>query len=436
MLVSKAGDANAASCARGQRGADRTVSDTRRLSDQAALLRYVDRLCRAEKIDGACEAAADATIDTLACSRSAVLLREETGAEQYSTSRGLSDDCRVELDKIASWEEGAPDPRSVFIDNVDASASLPPKAKRLLRAAGISSLALVPIVANGRLTGRLGAFFDSPGRQSEVSLAVLIARQLGLAIERLRAAEFAHALQRQLRAVEERFAVALAADGTRAKEVPLRGPAERGREWLVAELSHRVKNALAVVLSLSRHTFSAAPNRDAADRFEARVMAMSRTHRRLADVDWAGASLEAILRDETALHALGDGSNITIAGPPVVLRSKAALVLGMAFHELTANAAAHGALSLPGGSVEVSWAIDEESNRISIRWSERGGPPVENPTRRGFGRLLLEHGIMHDLAGVVRLDFASGGLTCLIDIPLTENVMASPFDRSDGGPAA
>ena len=82
----------------------------------------------------------------------------------------------------------------------------------------------------------------------------------------------------------------------------------------------------------------------------------------------------------------------------------------MGFHELATNAARYGAFATPDGVVHVSWTVDGEM--LKLRWEERGGPPVAAPQRRGFGLRLIEHGLGRELSGVVKLDFAPGGLVC------------------------
>jgi two-component sensor histidine kinase len=63
----------------------------------------------------------------------------------------------------------------------------------------------------------------------------------------------------------------------------------------------------------------------------------------------------------------------------------------MAVHELTTNAAKHGALSVFGGRVEVTWSItiDAEGRKLRFKWLERGGPAVQKPQGEGFGSRLL-----------------------------------------------
>ncbi len=208
-------------------------------------------------------------------------------------------------------------------------------------------------------------------------------------------------------------AVAAFLDITERKE------AEFQRDLLVAELSHRVKNTLATVISIARQSFATNPDPHEAQRsFNARIRAMGQTHGRLAESNWAGVQLATLLNDELAPYRHENGANIEVTGPPVRLDPKQALTLGMAMHELATNAAKYGALSTHAGVVRVGWELDRPTGELIIRWSESGGPAVPAPNRNGFGRLLIEKVLVADLNGEVRMDFAGQGLTCVIKVPL------------------
>ena len=102
------------------------------------------------------------------------------------------------------------------------------------------------------------------------------------------------------------------------------------------------------------------------------------------------------------------------------LRPKAAVALGMAFHELATNAVKYGALSTPAGHVALRLRLDDQPSdrRLMIEWTESGGPAVVKPDRQGFGSRLLERGLAGELAGRVRLDYHPTGLSCRMDLPL------------------
>ena len=104
-----------------------------------------------------------------------------------------------------------------------------------------------------------------------------------------------------------------------------------------------------------------------------------------------------------------------------MLRPQAAVAVSMALHELATNAVKYGALSAPGGSVDVDWRVEaaEVPPRLVIDWRETGGPPVAKPSQRGFGSTLIERGISYELDGRVVLDFAPEGVRCRMEIPLT-----------------
>jgi PAS domain S-box-containing protein len=211
------------------------------------------------------------------------------------------------------------------------------------------------------------------------------------------------------------------------RDITERKQAETHRNLLVAELSHRVKNTLATVISVAQQTFRRVLSfQEGRASFEGRILALAQTHSRLAETNWSGAALYTVVDDEVAPYRHDDRSNIVLSGPDIMLNPKSAVALGMAFHELATNAAKHGALSTKDGKVEVRWELLEQGDQVCIRWAESGGPPVVNPERSGFGRMLLERGLAVELRGKVQLDFARDGLRCVIAFPLRERAEAIP----------
>jgi two-component sensor histidine kinase len=103
-----------------------------------------------------------------------------------------------------------------------------------------------------------------------------------------------------------------------------------------------------------------------------------------------------------------------------MLNSTETQAVAMVIHELVTNAAKHGALSNPDGSVSVSWdRTDTDAAAIlTITWRELGGPPINAPVRSGYGSSLILDLIPHELGGAVDLIFAPDGLKCKIEIPL------------------
>lgn len=205
-------------------------------------------------------------------------------------------------------------------------------------------------------------------------------------------------------------------------DVAARRRAEQHQRLLTAELDHRVKNTLAVVQALAAQT---ARNSGTPEEFrktlDARLAAMARTHDLLRRGGWEGASLDNVVRETLEPYAGSNGARLKASGPRMQLVPVAATTLTMALHELATNAVRHGALSTADGHVALDWRVDGTS--IQLRWAETGGPPVEPPTRRGFGLRLIEQSVAFDLDGTVRFDFAPVGLVCTIDLPLSNKVV-------------
>lgn len=208
-----------------------------------------------------------------------------------------------------------------------------------------------------------------------------------------------------------------AIDGVSLSFVEVTGivAAEAQQKVLTAELSHRVKNTLAVVSSIAERTL---PDGGAKDDLVGRLHALGHTHELLAEAGWTEAHLRDVIRIELAPYAVGDGANLTISGPPVMLKPQAALFMALVIHELSTNAAKYGALSVPGGRVNISWKIVGDSPPcLELIWSEQGGPTIAELSRRGFGTELIERGIRFEFEGEAKLEAVDGSLQCRMMIP-------------------
>ena len=212
----------------------------------------------------------------------------------------------------------------------------------------------------------------------------------------------------------------LGADGTcigvfvEGADVTDRILAERQQKLLLDELNHRVKNTLANVQSIAAQTLRSNPDPEAfRQTFEARILALSATHDILTASNWRGAQLRDVLAIEFGPYG---PERYEFEGPDVALSANEALTLGLLFHELTTNAAKYGALSCSEGCVSVRWTT--EQGRLDLTWSERGGPVVQTPARRGFGSRLIERSLRGEIGGVAALEFHPKGLVCRISLPL------------------
>jgi len=103
--------------------------------------------------------------------------------------------------------------------------------------------------------------------------------------------------------------------------------------------------------------------------------------------------------------------NAELTGPTVLVEPRTALALGMATHELTTNAVKFGALSSPNGKVDIGWTVQENAGgaTLMLKWVEKNGPQVSQPSRRGFGMTLIERAFAHDVEGEAEVSFLPGG---------------------------
>jgi PAS domain S-box-containing protein len=201
------------------------------------------------------------------------------------------------------------------------------------------------------------------------------------------------------------------------RDITDRKRAEERQRLLTAEVDHRAKNLLATIQAmvlLTRRDAVSVP--DFATTLVGRLQAMARAHDLLARDRWTGASLHDVIRNELQAYAGADGARLSLIGEDTRLSARAAQTLSLALHELTTNAAKHGALSVPEGRVEIRSAADGQA--LQLTWTESDGPPVQPPAARGFGTVVIERSIAHELGGSAKIAFGRNGLCCDIRIPL------------------
>ncbi len=187
---------------------------------------------------------------------------------------------------------------------------------------------------------------------------------------------------------------------------------------LLHELDHRARNFLTIVHSLVRQTSRSAADKEAmTEALLGRLQALGNAQAMLTAEQWRAADLRGLIQRE--VEPLADGARLTLAGPPVQLPATVTVSLGMMLHELATNAVKHGALSAPAGRVAISWQVEPgEPGCLRLRWQESGGPPVQAPSRRGFGTTLLEQSGGRDPTNDLVLDFRPSGLRAELAIAL------------------
>jgi two-component sensor histidine kinase len=199
---------------------------------------------------------------------------------------------------------------------------------------------------------------------------------------------------------------------TIARDITERKRSEEQIASLAREAEHRTKNVLATVLAtidLSKSNTSQGLKRA----IKGRIKALANVHALFVQSRWAGAQLSNLAAQELAPYVQGDDVRAHMDGPRLLLKPETAQAMAVVLHELATNAAKYGALSVATGHVAVKWWLAGDGG-IVVRWTESGGPPVNPPTRRGFGTEVIEGQIRHQADGEVRFDWRQEGLTCEI----------------------
>ncbi|MCP1547980.1 PAS domain S-box-containing protein [Methylorubrum zatmanii] len=197
---------------------------------------------------------------------------------------------------------------------------------------------------------------------------------------------------------------------------------------LVAELQHRTRNLLGVVRSIAHQTMAqTGPTERFREQFNDRLAALSRVQGLLSRSEQEPITLRSLI--QTELDALGGGDDadrIHVAGPPVRLHKASVQTLALAVHELATNARKYGALTTEHGRLSVTWRADRDDQgggNLLIEWIEEGirRPREEQrPTRRGYGRELIEQAMPYALNAKTRYELGETRLRCAIELPLDE----------------
>jgi two-component system CheB/CheR fusion protein len=196
--------------------------------------------------------------------------------------------------------------------------------------------------------------------------------------------------------------------------------AEEQQRMLVAELNHRVRNMLQVVIGLANQTLHRSANLAEFDKaFMGRMQALARAYELLSRDSWRRTSMSDLIGSQLAAFAT-EGARCSMQGDAIELNSNAALALGLVVYELATNAVKYGSLSIPSGRVHVSWKMrkDGESEpTLMVTWVESGGPEVRPPTHSGFGSELLNRQLRYELKGEAAIEFHKDGVQATLTLP-------------------
>jgi PAS domain S-box-containing protein len=199
-----------------------------------------------------------------------------------------------------------------------------------------------------------------------------------------------------------------------AQDITERKKREEREHLLMREVNHRAKNMLSVADAIARQTVTRDPEHFV-DRFSERIQALSANQDLLIRNSWQGVEVEDLVRAQLAPFADLIGSRIVLRGAKLRLNAASAQAVGLAFHELTTNAGKYGALSKDTGRLEIGWWTEGETFKMS--WTERDGPLVSAPQRRGFGTVVMQDMAARSVDGKVDLDYAPSGLSWRLTCP-------------------
>jgi two-component sensor histidine kinase len=189
--------------------------------------------------------------------------------------------------------------------------------------------------------------------------------------------------------------------------------------FLMREVNHRSKNMLALAQAIARQ-ISAAQPQNFLEQFNERIQALSLSHDLLVQSQCTGVELGELVRFQLAHFGDLIGTRIALEGPALRVSAAAAQIVGMAVHELAANAGKYGALSTTKGRILLEWGLEADGNTFSMSWRECDGPPVSSPATHGFGFTVIRAGIENSLSAKVDLSFPAEGLAWRFKCPAKE----------------
>jgi PAS domain S-box-containing protein len=197
------------------------------------------------------------------------------------------------------------------------------------------------------------------------------------------------------------------------RDITERKEAENRTQLLLREVSHRAKNLLAVAQGIVRSSAKGADPKTFADHLAQRLAGLATSHDLLVKSEWRGVGLTELVAAQLAHVKELIGNRIDIAGANLTISPGAAQTIGMAIHELATNASKYGALSNDRGKIAIRWELTRTNGEVphfKMSWMERGGPPAQEPNRRGYGHSVIVRMVEHALDAKVSLNYSAEGI--------------------------
>ena len=204
-------------------------------------------------------------------------------------------------------------------------------------------------------------------------------------------------------------------------DVTGRKQAEEGNELLAGEMSHRVKNLLAIATGLTNlSSRSSATAGEMAELLTGRLAALGRAHDLVRPLPGhqghaalLGDLLSILLSPYEDIEAFS--GRIRVAVPRMGVGENAATSLALVVHELATNSLKYGALSAQTGTLDLSGSSVGED--LDLVWTERGVAQIQLPDRvEGYGTRLVHRSVSGQLGGSIDYDWSEEGLTVTLKL--------------------
>lgn len=222
---------------------------------------------------------------------------------------------------------------------------------------------------------------------------------------------------------------------------------------LLSELNHRLKNALAsliTLIDLCRENYQSVEG--FANAISRRVKAMTDVHSLLSARQYAPLELEMIVLTMVPPESPG---RISIAGPPTMISASQASPLGFVIQELMSNSLKYGALASPDGKLSVAWGVvhedpcaepadfaawdlsqpQQEAHKggqafVIIDWEERGFTMDLERVSPGLGTGLIHGFAKHELRGEMLFNYQVDGVKHRLIFRPTRDEISDPASSS------
>ena len=198
------------------------------------------------------------------------------------------------------------------------------------------------------------------------------------------------------------------------------------KDFLLREMSHRIKNSIGRTMAIVRQSSSSAATREEfVESVTIRLRAMAAAQDLLIASGTDRADLADLLTSELDQLYGGKARPHVMEGPPVSLDAQQTLALGLAVHELATNSLKYGAGTSPEGELKVTWTIEQRDagRDLVIVWDEflpEGAPmhPVLPSAGSGFGTKMIDACIRSDLGGTLERRMHAEGFVVEMRVPL------------------